>query len=297
MHIVYVSDGKAGHRSQALGLFKAIQRQSSETVSFEEISIDDLAIFPLLAGLFRRSIPQLKTAPDFIFGVGSHTQLRVLLLGKIYTQAKTVILMKPNYPFAWFNYNVIPAHDDVQASDHVIVTQGALNPIVNEQRHQSGRILIALGGSSKRHQWHEDKVFASIEHIVKQHPNNEIIITTSRRTPEQFVERLNTYPFSSHVRFFPVEQTPQGWIFEEMQKAEAVWVTEDSVSMIYEALTAGCRVGVIAMDRMKQDRITTSVDGLLAKGIVSKSLLLAQLPEPNAFKEAERVATYLLAKN
>lgn len=297
MHIVYVSDGKAGHRSQALGLFKAIQRQSSETVSFEEISIEDLALFPLLLGLFRRSIPQLKTSPDLIIGVGSHTQLRVLLLGKIYTQAKTVILMKPNYPFAWFNYSVIPAHDDVQASDHVIVTQGALNPIVNEQRHQSGRILIALGGSSKRHQWHEDKVFASIEHIEKQHPNNEIIITTSRRTPEQFVERLNTYPFSSHVRFFPVEQTPQGWIFEEMQKAEAVWVTEDSVSMIYEALTAGCRVGVIAMDRMKQDRITTSVDGLLAKGIVSKSLLLAQLPEPNAFKEAERVATYLLAKN
>lgn len=296
MHIVYVSDGKAGHRSQALGLFKAIQRQSSETVSFEEISIDDLAIFPLLVGLFRRCIPQLQTTPDFIFGVGSHTQLRVFLLGKIYPQAKTVILMKPNYPFAWFNYSVIPEHDGIPASDRVIVTQGALNPIVNEQRHQTGQILIALGGSSKRHQWNEDKVFASIEHIVKQHPNNEIIITTSRRTPEQFVERLNTYPFLPHVHFFPVEQTPQGWIFEEMQQAEAVWVTEDSVSMIYEALTAGCRVGVIAMDRTKQDRITTSVDGLLEKGIISESLLLAQLPEPNAFKEAERVATYLLAQ-
>ena len=296
MHIVYVSDGKAGHRSQALGLFKAIQRQSSETVSFEEISIDDLAIFPLLAGLFRRSIPQLQTTPDFIFGVGSHTQLRVFLLGKIYPQAKTVILMKPNYPFAGFDYSVIPEHDGISASDRVIVTQGALNPIVNEQRHQMGRILIALGGSSKRHQWNEDKVFASIEHIVKQHPNNEIIITTSRRTPEQFVERLNTYPFLPHVHFFPVEQTPQGWIFEEMQQAEAVWVTEDSVSMIYEALTAGCRVGVIAMDRTKQDRITTSVDGLLEKGIISESLLLAQLPEPNAFKEAERVAIYLLAQ-
>nr|WP_279052822.1 ELM1/GtrOC1 family putative glycosyltransferase [Acinetobacter tandoii] len=296
MHIVYVSDGKAGHRSQALGLFKAIQRQSSETVCFEEISIDDLAIFPLLVGLFRRSIPQLQTTPDFIFGVGSHTQLRVFLLGKIYPQAKTVILMKPNYPFAWFNYSVIPEHDGIPASDRVIVTQGALNPIVNEQRHQSGRILIALGGSSKRHQWNEDKVFASIEHIVKQHSENEIIITTSRRTPEQFVERLNTYPFLPHVHFFPVEQTPQGWIFEEMQQAEAVWVTEDSVSMIYEALTAGCRVGVIAMDRTKQDRITTSVDGLLGKGIISESLLLAQLPEPNAFKEAERVATYLLAQ-
>ena len=29
MHIVYVSDGKAGHRSQALGLFQAMQRQQA----------------------------------------------------------------------------------------------------------------------------------------------------------------------------------------------------------------------------------------------------------------------------
>lgn len=296
MHIVYVSDGKAGHRSQAFGLFKALQRQSTETVSFEEISIEDLAFFTLAAGLFRRSISNLKTAPDYIFGVGSHTQLRVLLLGKIYTQAKTVILMKPNYPLTWFDYSVIPEHDGIPASDRVIVTQGALNPIVNEQRHQSGRILIALGGSSKRHQWNEDKVFASIEHIVKQQSNNEIIITTSRRTPELFVERLNAHPFLPHVHFFPVEHTPQGWIFEEMQKAEAVWVTEDSVSMIYEALTAGCRVGVIAMDRIKQDRITASVDALLGKSIVTETSDLAQLPPPNAFKEAERVATYLLAQ-
>ncbi len=42
MHIVYVSDGKAGHRSQALGLFKAMQRQYTSTVTFQEISIDDL---------------------------------------------------------------------------------------------------------------------------------------------------------------------------------------------------------------------------------------------------------------
>ena len=297
MHIVYVSDGKAGHRSQALGLFKAMQRQSVESMSFEEISIEDLALFPLLLGLFRKSTAQLKTSPDLIIGVGSHTQLRVLLLGKIYRQAKTVILMKPNLPFSWFDYSVIPEHDGVPTSDRVIVTHGALNPIVDEHRHQSGRILIALGGSSKRHQWNDEKVFASIQTIVEQHSKNEIIITTSRRTPEPFVERLKRYPFLPHVHFFPVEQTPQGWIFEEMQQAEAVWVTEDSVSMIYEALTAGCRVGVIAMDRVKQDRITTSVDGLLEKGIISESLLLAQLPEPNAFKEAERVATYLLAKN
>lgn len=294
MQIVYVSDGKAGHRSQALGLFGAIKRKVPHA-QLQELPLDQLPVLSLIYAFWTHRLSYLEHAPDYIVGVGSHTHLRVWLLGKIYPKAKTIILMKPSLPISCFDYTVVPAHDGVAVSDRVIVTQGALNPIVDEQRHQLGRILIALGGSSKRHEWNEDKVFTSIEQIVKQHPNNEIIITTSRRTPKQFVERLNAHPFLPHVHFFPVEHTPQGWIFEEMQKAEAVWVTEDSVSMIYEALTAGCRVGMIAMDRMKQDRITTSVDALLANAIVIETADLAQLPSPNAFKEAERVATYLLA--
>jgi Predicted nucleoside-diphosphate-sugar epimerase len=153
MHIVYVSDGKAGHRSQALGLFKAMQRQSQEAVTFQEISIDDLPIVTLISALFSHQLHAVEHEPTYIFGVGSHTHFRVWLLGKVYNKAKTIILMKPSLPFAWFDYAVIPQHDGIQASNKVLTTQGALNPIVNEERHQHGRILIALGGSSKRHQW------------------------------------------------------------------------------------------------------------------------------------------------
>ncbi len=51
MHIVYVSDGKAGHRSQALGLFQAMQRQQANA-TFEEVSINDLPIISLIKALF-----------------------------------------------------------------------------------------------------------------------------------------------------------------------------------------------------------------------------------------------------
>ena len=296
MHIVYVSDGKAGHRSQAIGLYKAMQRQSIEAVTFEEVSIDQLPIFSLLLATFKQSTSAVAQPPDYIFGVGSHTQLRVLLLGKVYPQAKTVIMMKPNFPFTWFDYAIIPEHDGVEASAHVITTQGALNPIVNEQRHQKNRILIALGGSSKRHQWNEAKVLASIDAIVKNNPEADIILTTSRRTPKEFLAHLNEKAFASHLHIFPVEQTPQGWIFEEMQKAEAAWVTEDSVSMVFEALTAGCKVGVLKMDRLKSDRITQSIDQIIQSNLVSEQTSIEMLVEPHAFKEAERVATYLLTK-
>ena len=296
MHIVYVSDGKAGHRSQAVGLFKAMQRQYTDEVTFEEVNIQDLPIFSLLMGMLIKSFRGFSKQPDYIFGVGSHTQLRVVLLGKIYRQAKTVILMKPNYPFTWFDHVIIPEHDGIAENGNVILTQGALNPIINEQRHVPNRILIALGGSSKRHQWNEEKVLHSLKNIVDNNLQAEFILTTSRRTPSEFLTHLKLESFAENLNIFPVEETPQGWIFEEMQKAEAVWVTEDSVSMIFEALTAGCRVGVIEIDRLKQDRITKSIDQMIEKKVISKTESNADLPQAQTFKEAERVATYLLAQ-
>ena len=294
MHIVYVSDGKAGHRSQALGLYKAMQRLSNVGVSFQEISIDDLAFLELCLGIFKQHIKGLDKVPDYIFGVGSHTQFRVLLLGKVYPKAKTVILMKPNFPIQWFDYAVIPSHDGLRQQKNIILTQGALNPIVNEQRHQLNRVLIALGGSSKRHQWNDQKVLNTIQNIVNQNPNTSIILTTSRRTPKEFLQQLKQNNWTESIQICPVEETPQGWIFEEMQKAEAVWVTEDSVSMIYEALTAGCRVGVIEIDRLKQDRITASIDLLLQQNTISKTFILNQLPTLQSLKEAQYVAEKIL---
>jgi uncharacterized protein len=297
MHIVYVSDGKAGHRSQALGLFKAMQRQSTEAVTFQEVSIDDLPLFTLIKAIFQPKSNVCAQVPDYIIGVGSHTQSRVLLLGKVYPEAKTVILMKPNFPFGWFDHVVIPEHDGIAALGNVILTQGALNPIVNEQRHQANRVLIALGGSSKRHQWNASKVLHSIQQIAEQNLHADIILTTSRRTPSDFLAQLKQHAFAQQLQIFPVEETPQGWIFEEMQKAEAVWVTEDSVSMIYEALTAGCKVGVIPMDRLKADRIVKSVDGLLDKKIVSTQFNVNELHVATAFEEANKVAQKLLAQD
>lgn len=296
MHIVYVSDGKAGHRSQAVGLYKAMQRQSNIEVTFQEISIQELPIFSLLKAIWARGFGLFEKKADYIFGVGSHTQARVLLLGRVYPKAKTVIMMKPNFPVNWFDYAIIPQHDGVKESMHVITTQGALNPIVNENRHQPNRILIALGGNSKRHQWNDEKVLSSIQRLVENNVHATFILTTSRRTPDTFLETLAQQNFYSKLQIFPVEHTPQGWVFEEMQKAEAVWVTEDSVSMIFEALTAGCKVGIIKINRLKEDRITCSIDQIIQSNLVSDQTFIEMLVEPHAFKEAERVATCLLAK-
>lgn len=296
MQIVYVSDGKAGHRAQALGLWQAMQRALNIEIAFQEVNISDLPIFPLLLACLQGRHAAVAGSPDYIFTVGSHTQLRALLLGKVYRKAKTAVLMKPNYPLACFDYVVVPRHDAVRPRVNVIATLGALNPIVDQQRHQAGRILIALGGSSKRHQWQTEQVLITLQQIAKLNPQAQIVLTTSRRTPTDFLDVLSAQSYAAQFEIFPVSETPQGWIFEQMQQAEAVWVTEDSVSMLYEALTAGCRVGVIALERLKQDRITRSVDLLLSQQWIGSGFTLSDLPLAQQMNEADRVAKVVLEK-
>lgn len=294
MQIIYVSDGKAGHRAQALGLWQAMQRVLDVEIAFQEVNIHDLPLLPLLFASLQKRHAAITGSPDYIFSVGSHTQLRALLLRKAYPKAKLVVLMKPNYPLACFDYVVVPKHDAVVQRPHVIQTQGALNPIVNQQRHQAERILVALGGSSKRHQWQPDQVLNALGQIAASHPHAHIILTTSRRTPIDFLDVLKAQPYAAQFEIFPVTETPQGWIFEQMQLAEAVWVTEDSVSMLYEALTAGCRVGLIALQRLKQDRITHSVDALLSQQWIGSGFSLSDLPQAQQINEADRVADLVL---
>lgn len=297
MQIVYVSDGKAGHRAQAFGLWQAMQRHLAKEIVLQEIDVSTLAFFPLLLACLRGQHVAITQVPDYIFCVGSHTQLRALLLKRIYPQAKLVVLMKPNYPLACFDYVVVPEHDAVKLHSNVIETQGALNPIVNQQQHQCGRILITLGGSSKRHQWQQACVLTAIQQITTLNPQAKIILTTSRRTPPDFLTLLQSQSEAQYIEIFPVEQTPQGWIFEQMQLAEAVWVTEDSVSMLYEALTAGCRVGVIKQQRLKQDRITRAVDRLLQHNWIATSFDLDDLPQAQQLNEADRVARLVLTSS
>lgn len=291
--------------SQAKGLFKALQAQQID-VQWLEIPVGGLSKFGLLlhwlsAGKLVQlpDIIQQQPVPDVILGIGHATHWAVLLLQKNYPQARTLVLMQPSLPDNWFNYLVVPAHDAPTPRANTFISQGVLNPLQDEQRHMAGRTLILIGGPSKRHGWDSMQLCEQLDRLFVCMPEQEFILTTSRRTPAEFLTRLavTTPPPSLHVH--PVEQTPAGWLFEQLQQAETVWVTEDSVSMLYEALSAGCKVGILAMPRLRQDRITGSVDRLLAEGqVLSLYDVLAgkKFRRAQALHEAGRVVHWLLEK-
>ena len=98
--------------------------------------------------------------------------------------------------------------------------------------------------------------------------------------------------------FVPHETTEQGWLALRLQHAATVWVTEDSISMVCEALTAGAAVGVLSVPAKRHDRITRAVDDMAQTGLVTRfSAWQAGTPLHPAdppLQEAARCARILL---
>jgi hypothetical protein len=104
---------------------------------------------------------------------------------------------------------------------------------------------------------------AIIRKILADRPGLAWDLTDSRRTPEEFREHLGKLD----LQFHPSTECPDDWLLDALLAAREIWVTEDSMSMIYEALTARARVGLLPMPRKSnRSRVARSVDRLVREG-------------------------------
>lgn len=237
IHIGILSDGKMGHLNQTKGLAEALGRICA--VNIHQIDLIDGPIWKKI-GLVRREIGSLPPL-HFLFAAGHRTHLTLALLRR-WTKAKTVVLMKPSLPYALFDLAIVPEHDlHGKHPRRVIPSLGALNR-VTPQQEKSNSGLILLGGPSRDYEWQGDTIRHAIAEITRDSPLHWTI-TNSRRTPEDFLCSLKDNPATLH----PHEQGGPDWLPSMLRQASEVWVTEESVSMIFEALTSGARVGLLPM--------------------------------------------------
>ena len=124
-------------------------------------------------------------------------------------------------------------------------------------------------------------------------------LTTSRRTPADTESALLALR-GRGVDVRPVRDTPPGWAMEQVARSAQAWVTEDSVSMVYESLTAGAATGLLAVPRQGETRITAGVAELQRAGLVTAFadwVRTGQLAAPlERLAEADRVAEAVLAR-
>lgn len=286
------SDGKAGHDNQSRGLVEALNALRPA----EAITLNPPSAPVVLAGYLGirpdgwLGLPK----PDVLLGAGHRTHLSLLAARRLHG-GKAVVLMRPSLPLSLFDLCLIPEHDRPPVRPNVLATRGVLNRIRPAVALEPGRGLLLIGGPSAHFAWDSAGLHRQIAALVADNPGIHWTLTTSRRTPSDFLEPLIG---RERLRVIPVAQTGPDWLPAQLAVAGQVWVTADSVSMVYEALTAGAAVGVLAVPAKKISRISQGLTHLVAGGWVRpfvEGLPVAPLPRPpQAFNEAERCARWIL---
>lgn len=288
------SDGKAGHDHQSQGLIEALARlQPVKTVM-----LDPLPAMTALSALLGRSTAIWRDlpAPDLLLGAGHRTHL-ALLAARRQRGGKAIVLMRPSLPLFLFDLCLIPVHDTPPTHPNVLTTRGALNHIQPSTALEPDRGLFLIGGPSAHFAWNNPNLYRQIASIVATHPTVDWTLTTSRRTPPNFLERLTA---NDRLQIVPVTETDPDWLPTQLARAGQVWVTADSVSMVYEALTAGAAVGVLEVPRKQSSRVSRGLEQLAIDGWVTPFTDWRPgeaLSRPNrTFNEAERCAHWIIER-
>ncbi len=181
--------------------------------------------------------------------------------------AKNVVIMKPYFPFSLFRPDIafVPEHDTMKESERVVFTRVALSLIDPEELKIEGKALrrelnldhqkvvsVFLGGKTKNYDFetrHFDKFIKEMSYVMDRN-SFELLVTTSRRTRSEFEDKLKKkYGENKRVPLLVIanESNPAGIVPKMMGASEVLVISEDSVSMISEAVVSGKSVIVLRL--------------------------------------------------
>lgn len=289
-----VTDDKPGHRSQQEGLAERLQALAPFDVHW--LYAHDLHV-GLLDTLRRRPVVLGLPAPQWILGAGAGTHSLILKLRHIY-RAKAILLMKGAFPAAWFDANITPVHDNPPRRRNVLPTVGVMNPVIpRHEGRDSSTGTFLIGGTNEHFAWEDARVIDQVDRICRAQSAVHWTLTDSRRTPAAFLPALRARNIPN-LTLISHQDTPRGFIKQQLDKTGQLWVTRDSVSMVYECLTSGAPTGLLDLTPLRSSRVVKDMQYLLGEGWVrdfSHWDLYQRLPVcETRLWEADRGARWLL---
>ena len=291
INIWLIMDGKRGHEKQSEDLAQALQNLTG----IEVTKMDSIFLKPFISKLLRLFNFDSIKKPDLIIGAGHATHLN-MIFSKILNGGKTVVIMKPSLPYSWFDLCLIPKHDGVSEKSGIFLTNGSINNIENEKKHNKTKGLIVLGGISKYFNWDNQAVILQINNIINQHPKIQFKIATSRRTPKDFIDYFDDN-FKKNVSVYEYENVKKNWFLEEVKLSKHAWITEDSISMIYELIASGSNITPIRLENKYDSKISIEISRLINTGLIKTYDGKRKKTNNLLFNnEAKRCANFILNK-
>ncbi|MBQ9580825.1 MAG: mitochondrial fission ELM1 family protein, partial [Synergistaceae bacterium] len=294
--IIILTDGIRGHYHQSLGIANWLKRLSNaevETVSVPKFKGVKRFLYLKIFARFIKfnalkwlelvnfSYKDLKA--DLFISAGSSAAPFCLALAKVYN-AKCAVVMTPSVlGVKPFDFAIIPEHDNKNLNlNNALITLGAPNHIYKPELkaqaasffkdlkfNKSKIIAVLIGGSDANYDVNEAWAERVINKLLNaaEACNAELLITTSRRTGKQVDNKINAIiNRKNFVKYFlPASKYPDvNPVPAMLGLASHVIATEDSVSMVSEAVTAGFKVGLLRTD--KQGGLLAKIKNLLGYG-------------------------------
>ena len=288
-----VTDNKPGHQNQVEGLIEALSNYRKVDIQWIPAISFVKNIWMLLTKRFTNFS---EKSPDLILGAGHRTHLSLIALRRC-CGGRIILMMSPTLPFACFDLCFIPRHDNPPERTNIVETLGAINRMKPSQIRLSNTGLILLGGPSRHYRWKSETVIRQVQSVIEKNLDVKWEIAGSRRTPEECYKVLRLH-YPENMIILP-EQVPRDWLPIKMQKTEQIWITADSISMVYESLTSGALTGVLQLEYEKSSRVTKEIERLIAENRVQtlepKSIVPDKVINTPVY-EADRCAKILLQK-
>ncbi|MCP5523925.1 MAG: mitochondrial fission ELM1 family protein [Verrucomicrobiales bacterium] len=290
-----LSDGRPGHENQSVGLAAAIARRTGATV--------EVVRLPVKGGLWRRgrtALGEAPAVPDLLIGAGHKVHLPMWFAARRF-RARSVVIMLPTWPVGLFDLCLTPDHDlrPGKVYSRIIGTRGALNRLPEALPPKESRGVVLLGGPCRHHGWDGPAVVAAIREVLAARLELTWTIADSRRTPPGFLEGLRREQTPATLTSYT--ETSAEWLPQQLMTAQEVWVTRDSVSMVFEAITAGARTGLLPTPVLRRkDGPVRSIEGLVRDGFAVEFASWQRddrrLPEPRRLHETARCAALVLKR-
>jgi uncharacterized protein len=237
-----VSDGRRGIENQALGLAEALGE------------LTPVRIMPVQVPRTGEIPDPGPIAPEVWIGCGRAAVRASASHRQAFPDAVFVYVQDPRAAHHRFDLIIPPLHDRL-TGDNVFPILGSPNRVTpgrlaEAERSFSGRIAalpdpraaVLIGGDSKHHRF-TPEVGAYLMHRLEflRAKGLGLMITTSRRTPEEFTARL-AERFADDDGVWLHDGTGPNPYFAFLGGADWIFVTEDSTNMLTEAAATGTPV-------------------------------------------------------
>lgn len=257
-----MTEGIAGTENQCIGVAEALGLDP--VIKRVKLKAPWKQLSPWLRwghdyALSEDSAPIAPPWPDLLIASGRKSILTALYIKKKNKKTIIVQLQDPRIDPDRFDLVAVPQHDSLRG-DNVLVTTGAPHRVTKEKlasaraewlekfkTMREPRVAVLVGGSTRGH----TMTTASVDLLARQlnviKDRCGLMITTSRRTGKENTSLLRARLGKSKNIFFwdGVGDNPY---FGLLALADHIIVTDDSVSMLSEALATGKPVHIAGLE-------------------------------------------------